>query len=226
VRDQMGPTRRDDEGADDTIARVAAALREPVRVDPALDARVMAEVWKAHALGRQAGRRGGWRAWLADAREWLLDPRTVSLSPLGAVALAAGVAALAVAGTLTLGARRPAAVAGGAAPAVDSGVKFASVGGAPSTTGTVQVVRFVLVAPNAASVSVVGDFNDWDPGATPLEAAPGNGVWTVMLPLPPGRYQYNFIVDGTKWVPDPVAPPAQDDFGTPNSVITVRESAT
>jgi 1,4-alpha-glucan branching enzyme len=89
-------------------------------------------------------------------------------------------------------------------------------------------VHFVFVAPDAKSVSVVGDFNDWKLDATPLTAARDRrGVWTVAVPLPPGRYTYTFVVDGETWVADPSAPPAlEDDFGTPKSVVTVGGSHT
>jgi len=82
-------------------------------------------------------------------------------------------------------------------------------------------VAFSLVAPRAASVAVVGDFNDWNPKATPL-ARTRSGTWEVRVPLGPGQYNYAFVVNGSNWVPDPRAPKvAVDDFGSPNSVITV-----
>jgi hypothetical protein len=97
---------------------------------------------------------------------------------------------------------------------------------APRARDTVFVTRFVLVAPDAKRVALVGDFNDWDRGATPLVpvAAGGQGgVWTVDLPLHAGRYTYAFVVDGHRWEADPSAPRAVgDDFGRPNSVVTVR----
>ena len=65
--------------------------------------------------------------------------------------------------------------------------------------------QFVLVAPRAASVALVGDFNDWDPGRTPLHPA-ATGVWSVNVPLQPGQHQYAFVVDGKDWRPDPAAP--------------------
>jgi 1,4-alpha-glucan branching enzyme len=69
----------------------------------------------------------------------------------------------------------------------------------------------------------VGDFNDWDPRATPLRAT-ADSVWSVVVPLRPGRYHYTFVVDGTRWSRDPSAPRAlEDDFGTPTSVITVAQ---
>jgi 1,4-alpha-glucan branching enzyme len=89
------------------------------------------------------------------------------------------------------------------------------------------VIQFVFVAPTAASVSLVGDFNGWDRRQTPLTPVASGGMWTVALPLPPGRHRYAFIVDGTRWVLDPSAPRAvEDDFGSPNSVVTVGENIT
>lgn len=86
-----------------------------------------------------------------------------------------------------------------------------------------RTVEFVLRAAADSAVTLVGDFNDWDPRATPLHPAAG-GVWTVTVPLRPGRYRYTFIVDGTRWRRDPAAPRAlEDDFGTPTSVITVAQ---
>jgi 1,4-alpha-glucan branching enzyme len=80
--------------------------------------------------------------------------------------------------------------------------------------------QFVLVAPQASSVAVVGDFNDWDPARSPMQTA--QGVWATIVPLAPGRYRYAFLVNGVEWRADPGAPRARDDeFGTPSSVITV-----
>lgn len=88
-------------------------------------------------------------------------------------------------------------------------------------------VRFELVAPASSRVSVVGDFNDWDPQASPMMRAGQRGTWSVRLSLPPGRYRYTFLVDGKRWVRDPAEPPALgNDFDTPTSVITVTAGAT
>ncbi|HTI06339.1 MAG TPA: hypothetical protein VL549_13595 [Gemmatimonadales bacterium] len=85
--------------------------------------------------------------------------------------------------------------------------------------------QFVLVAPQAASVSLVGDFNDWDPNRAPMQVA--HGVWAAVVQLPPGRYRYAFLVNGVEWRSDPTAPHASDDeFGTPSSVVTVTGGGT
>jgi 1,4-alpha-glucan branching enzyme len=96
-------------------------------------------------------------------------------------------------------------------PAPDAAVTAASSG-----------VSFVIYAPGAQSVALVGDFNGWDVAATPLFPTGSSGAWVVSVPLPPGRYRYAFLIDGARWLADPGAPRApDDDFGTPNSVLTV-----
>jgi hypothetical protein len=85
-----------------------------------------------------------------------------------------------------------------------------------------RTVEFVLRTSADSGVAVVGDFNDWDPRATPLHAD-REGVWTATVTLRPGRYRYTFIVDGA-WRGDPAAPPSlEDDFGRPTSVITIAQ---
>ncbi len=57
-------------------------------------------------------------------------------------------------------------------------------------------------APDACSVHLVGDFNNWDVYATPLKCL-SNGNYTVTLDLECGReYQYRFLIDETKWEND------------------------
>jgi hypothetical protein len=99
-----------------------------------------------------------------------------------------------------------------------AGLLFTVLARGPATT---RPIELRLSAP-ASHVVVVGDFNDWDPAATPLRPGNEGGTWTVELRLPPGRYRYTFLVDGRRWVPDPVEPrAADDDFGAPTSVLTV-----
>ena len=84
-----------------------------------------------------------------------------------------------------------------------------------------RTVQFVLAAPSAGQVTLVGDFNDWSPTATPLQRSAA-GVWVVTMRLEPGQYQYGFLVDGSRWMPDPRAPTAGfDDLGAPNSLVMV-----
>ena len=87
-------------------------------------------------------------------------------------------------------------------------------------------IRFTLSAVEASRVTLVGDFNDWNPTRTPLRRISATGEWSVTLPLRPGRYRFSFLLDGRTWQSDPQRPAALDpDFGTPTSVITVEHSA-
>ena len=43
-------------------------------------------------------------------------------------------------------------------------------------------VAFAVWAPNAASVSVIGEFNGWDKGATPMAAIAQSGIWQAFVP--------------------------------------------
>jgi predicted carbohydrate-binding protein with CBM48 len=84
-----------------------------------------------------------------------------------------------------------------------------------------SVVRFVLSAPGASQVSLVGDFNAWDAAAAPMRRVDSR-VWAVALPVRHGRHVYAFLVDKERWMSDPDAPLAPEDgFGVPNSVIVV-----
>jgi hypothetical protein len=151
------------------------------------------EDFAARAMARVRVRRPPRRSLSA----WLRSPR---LTPLAALGGAAAAALLAVG--VTLGVSPP-----GAPPPP-----------APAVAPTVVLARLDLHAPEARLVAVAGDFNGWRPEATPLRRGEG-GVWTVQLPLPPGRrYEYLFLVDG-EWVGDPSAPAADDGFGGANAVL-------
>ncbi|MFL5518083.1 MAG: glycoside hydrolase family 13 [Gemmatimonadales bacterium] len=91
----------------------------------------------------------------------------------------------------------------------------------PPTVSATRPVLLRLAAP-ASRVAVVGDFNDWDPAATPLRRTDDGAIWTVELHLKPGRYHYTFLIDGRRWAGDPAGPRAvESDFGAPVSVLTV-----
>lgn len=83
-------------------------------------------------------------------------------------------------------------------------------------------VSFVLVRPGAAQVSLCGEFNGWSPDAGPM-ARHDDGHWEAIVALPPGRYEYKFLVDG-EWLTDPVVQQTViNGFGSLNSVIEVRD---
>ncbi|HXQ30302.1 MAG TPA: isoamylase early set domain-containing protein [Gemmatimonadales bacterium] len=85
------------------------------------------------------------------------------------------------------------------------------------------IAQFVARFPGARSVSVVGSFNDWQPDQIPLEDRDKDGVWRGVVVLPAGTHEYMFVVDGERWVPDPLAGRyVEDDFGRQNSLLIVR----
>lgn len=129
---------------------------------------------------------------------WLVTPRAVTLRirPAWSLALAAALAVL----TLF--------------PAADETPVLAEREG---------IVQFVGRFPGARSVHVVGTFNDWRTGTIPLEDRDHDGVWRAAVVLPTGAYEYMFVVDGERWVPDHLADrEVADDFGRQNSIVIVR----
>lgn len=126
--------------------------------------------------------------------------------------------------------RPVAAIAAGLACALVGGGVTAVVLREPAATPRMAAVsatpqvRFTIEAPGATSVVLVGDFNGWNPRALPMRRSADGQTWEVELPLAPGRYTYSFMVDGVL-ARDPRAPrAADDDFGTPSSVVLVRGS--
>ena len=191
---------------DDTfIERVAAPLRAVERADATFGERLMSAVRAelregSTALHRSPARvqRGWWR------REW-----TLRLTPITALAAAAAIVMLTLIGI------HSGAVQHRPAPELAS-----------ARQDTVYVVRFVLAAPAAQNVVVVGDFNNWNRTTTELTPSGDDGVWTAAVALPPGRHEYAFIVDGERWTADPLAAVTiHDDFGTASSVVTVGTRA-
>jgi 1,4-alpha-glucan branching enzyme len=88
-----------------------------------------------------------------------------------------------------------------------------------------DAIRFDITLPaNANRVAIVGDFNGWDASATPMqskrEPASGRATWSAQVALAPGRHVYAFVIDGQRWLVDPLAPQVQDaGFGPSNAVI-------
>jgi len=69
--------------------------------------------------------------------------------------------------------------------------------------------QFFFYAPEASSVKIIGNFNDWVPTSDSLMERMENGTWTKTIALAPGEYQYKFVVDDV-WV---------EDYNNPNSVV-------
>jgi hypothetical protein len=85
------------------------------------------------------------------------------------------------------------------------------------------VVQFQLSAPEAESVALVGDFNEWEPDAYVLKDPDGDGVWEIEVELEQNRvYTYNFLINETEWISDPSSKArVQDSFGGEKSVLNL-----
>lgn len=81
------------------------------------------------------------------------------------------------------------------------------------------LVAFRLDAPGAHTVRLAGDFTGWESGPALTEVSPG--IWSVVVPLEVGLHDYAFVVDGTRWVQDPLAEHVDDGFGGSNSRVAV-----
>lgn len=101
---------------------------------------------------------------------------------------------------------------------------------------------FMHEAPSARQVNLAGNFPDnlwagtassssrfddridlmYDDGTHGDEVAE-DGIWTLVKPLTPGRYEYKFVIDRNTWVTDPNAVQTADDgYGGNNSIIIVK----
>jgi len=87
--------------------------------------------------------------------------------------------------------------------------------------GDTVIVRFSLAAPEARSVAVAGDFNDWDATAARLERKRDGGPWELELKLKKDSlYSYNFVIDGEVWIIDPATVDfVEDGFGGSSSLL-------
>ncbi|MCU0784271.1 MAG: isoamylase early set domain-containing protein [Verrucomicrobia bacterium] len=60
---------------------------------------------------------------------------------------------------------------------------------------TLRALNFICNAPQAQAVSLVGDFNQWNPKAQPMRQMPDQ-AWMVTMELKHGHHRYAFLVDG------------------------------
>lgn len=138
------------------------------------------------------------------SRKWAAITASITHHPAWTVAMAAGIVAILTASIANIRARTA----------------------SPVATVAIEPTRFVLVAPAAQSVSVVGDFNNWGLGDSALVATNNQGVWSVTARVPAGVHRYAFVVNGKQWMADPNALGSSgDDFGMPSSALVVEESS-
>jgi hypothetical protein len=202
-----------DHRGDEVLARVVDELRELPSSD---EARVRRIVAAAQAAGRDDETTDEDMIDIAAARRSRFGGRRMPYAWAAGMALAAGLGGFMIGGARDAAPSRSNIASNPAvleAPVVQ--VDAASPELAP------RVMQFVLQAPRARSVSLVGDFNGWDATATPLMLDRTSGIWSATIALAPGRHEYAFMVDSTIAL-DPRAPESVDpDLGTKTSVVLV-----
>lgn len=79
-------------------------------------------------------------------------------------------------------------------------------------------VTFAYRAEAGSKIFLSGTFNNWDPTAKKMTYKKKDGIYSAIIALAPGSYEYKFVIDGT-WCADPeCADWVQNDHGTLNSV--------
>jgi len=107
---------------------------------------------------------------------------------------------------------------------MDRGAQQTPVASLPQMNGERTVV-FTLNMPGASKVELIGSFNQWRPGDFVMKWDESRKAWVVSLDLRKGRYEYAFLVDGEKVLPDPNALIYRDDdFGNRNSILIVERN--
>jgi hypothetical protein len=79
-------------------------------------------------------------------------------------------------------------------------------------------VRLRVLAPDAGTVEISGDFTEWDP--MPLQRA-ADGWWTGTVRVPPGTHQMNVRVNAGNWLVPPGLTPITDEFGVVSGLLVV-----
>jgi hypothetical protein len=202
---------------DPIIERIVGDARRAVAVDPGAKARVLAAI-------RAEGAPGSFEADTAEFSLYRPAPRGITLSTRHLAALAAGLVGIgALIGTAFNFGRD--GLPTGQPPVVVANGPSSRLPASHSDT----VVTFVFVTHGANTVSLVGDFNQWDSAATRMTRIANSNAWTVTVPLSAGRHLYSFYAvgsDGEKWLTDPNAPATPDDgFGVRNSVMLVGKGS-
>jgi 1,4-alpha-glucan branching enzyme len=91
--------------------------------------------------------------------------------------------------------------------------------------GRVRVTFELCSDPWVERVNLVGEFNDWDTTATPMQHDDSDTHWTVSVELQTGRrYRFRYLVDGKQWLNDWHADDqVENPYGSCDSVIDLTE---
>ena len=85
---------------------------------------------------------------------------------------------------------------------------------------TLRAINFICNAPGAQTVSLVGDFNGWNPAAHPMKQMPDK-AWFSTLELKHGHHRYAFLVDGVMTVDARGLGVTRNDKGERVSLVSV-----
>jgi hypothetical protein len=198
---------------DSSLQPLVDRLRELPESDPRAVKRVLARIRhydglpnaRRRALRRYFSRQSGW--WAAAA----------------VVVLGAGVTLFARA-ALESNAYESATLV----PAVNDGsptpvVRAADAGEDSLSAERLVARRFTIRSLEARQVSLVGDFNQWNPRQHRLHRDGKTATWYITVELPAGLHKYAFIVNDSVWTTDPSALRTVDrDFGVTSSLVLVQ----
>ncbi len=81
-------------------------------------------------------------------------------------------------------------------------------------------INFSIVEPRAKKVSLVADFNQWQPDKHPMKKGK-HDEWTKTVYLLPGTYEYKFWVDGRWQIDDQNKNRCRNNFGSRNNLINI-----
>ena len=116
----------------------------------------------------------------------------------------------------------PAAAATTLAPTFSAPATTLQTAAASDADAKPILQQFVFDNARAKRVSVVGDFNTWNPNSAVMTRSSDGGLWSAIIPITPGRHIYGFMVDDSLFTLDPRAPKVRDaDLGTDGSVVIV-----
>jgi 1,4-alpha-glucan branching enzyme len=92
--------------------------------------------------------------------------------------------------------------------------------GAYSAHRNTRTLNFICNAPEARAVSLVGDFNHWNPSSNPMQRG-SDGAWSLRVELRHGHHRYAFAVDGTLALDPKAMGITRDDHGQRVSLVAV-----
>jgi len=80
--------------------------------------------------------------------------------------------------------------------------------------------KFEIKADKGKEVYLAGSFNSWNPSKNRMKYR--DGYYSTSVLLPKGKYEYKFVIDGV-WCVDPDCSDwAPNNFGSLNSIVSVR----